>query len=265
MDVTAGRGTALVTGATSGIGAEFARQLAARGHDVVLVARDEQRLREGAERLAARYDVRTTPMTADLTDRAALDRVAARLTAADDPVRVLVNNAGFGIRNRFVGGDLDAEQAMIDVMITATMRLSHAAVGAMVERGAGVVLNVSSVAAWITGGTYSAAKAWETVFSESLSRELAGSGVRVTAVAPGYTRTEFHARAGMDMSRLPRWLWLDVEQVVAEALRDAARGAPVSVPGVPYKLVAGALHVLPRPLVRAVTGGPGRNGLRRKR
>lgn len=257
-------GTALVTGATAGIGAEFARQLAARGDDVVLVARDEVRLEATAAELRRTRGIATEVVVADLSDRAAVDRVAARLADPGRPVDTLVNNAGFGLRGRFVGSDVETEQTMIDVMVTATMRLTHAAVGGMVDRGHGEVVNVSSVAAWVTGGTYSAAKAWETVFSESLARELAGTGVQVTALAPGYTHTEFHARAGIDMSGISERLWLDAGDVVATALADVRRGRAVSVPGAQYKVFSTLARYAPRPLVRRVTGGPARSGLRRK-
>lgn len=244
-------GTALITGATSGIGLAFARALAYRGHDLVLVARDEARLAQTAQELRlARVEVEV--LAADLADRAALAGVEARLRDADQPVEFLVNNAGFGVPQRFVGGDLDAEQAMLDVLVTAVMRLTHAALPGMVERGSGAVLNVSSVAGWITGGTYSAAKAWVTVFSESLAVELASTGVHVTAVCPGFTHTEFHQRAGMDMGALQEWMWLDADQVVDQALRDVRRGRPVSVAGPLYKVLAVATQYLPRPLVRTV-------------
>lgn len=253
--------TALVTGATAGIGAEFARQLAAASYDVVIVARDEARLTAYAGELAE-GGIGARALRADLSVRADVDRVAALLR--DEPVEILVNNAGFAVRGRFAQDDVSDEQGLLDVMVTATMRLCHAAVPGMVARGHGGIVNVSSVAGWITGGTYSAAKAWTTVFSESLARELAGSGVHVTALAPGYTRTEFHARAGLDMSRLSERLWLDPADVVAAALRDLRRGRAVSVPGVQYKIISTLARYAPRPLVRRATGGPSRNGLRRK-
>ena len=242
-------GTALITGATSGIGLAFARTLARRGHGLVLVARDRERLDlVAAELRGHRVDVEV--LAADLADRAQLavaeDRIRAR------PVEILVNNAGFGVPQRFATGDLEAEQRMLDVLVTAVMRLSHAAIPGMVQRGSGAILNVSSVAGWITGGTYSAAKAWVTVFSESLALELTGTGVHVTAVCPGFTHTEFHQRASMQMEGVPDWMWLDAQEVVDRALRDVRRGRPVSVAGPQYKALSIAAQYLPRPLVRAL-------------
>ena len=256
-------GTALVTGATSGIGWEFARTLASRGHDICLVARDESRLEQRAEELR-RMRVEVEWISADLSERSGLARVEERLSDRTRPVEILVNNAGFGVPHAFVGGNIDDEQRMLDVLVTAVMRLSHAVLPVMVDRGTGAILNVSSVAGWITGGTYSAAKAWVTVFSESLSIELAGTGVHVTAVCPGYTHTEFHQRAGMEMDAVPEWMWLDTQDVGDTALRDVRTGRPVSVAGGQYKALSLAAQYLPRPLVRAVgarrAGGQARAG-----
>ena len=242
-------GTALITGATSGIGLAFARTLARRGHDLVLVARDRERLDVVAAELRG-HRVEVEVLAADLADRSQMAMVEERLRA--QPVEILVNNAGFGVPQRFSTGDLDAEQQMLDVLVTAVMRLTHAALPGMVARGSGAVLNVSSVAGWITGGTYSAAKAWVTVFSESLSIELAGTGVHVTAVCPGYTHTEFHQRASMEMDAVPEWMWLDTQDVVDRALVDVRKGRPVSVAGTQYKALSLAAQYLPRPLVRAI-------------
>lgn len=242
-------GTALITGATSGIGLAFARTLARRGHDLVLVARDRERLDVVAAELRG-HRVEVDVLVADLADRAQLATVEERLRAR--PVEILVNNAGFGVPQKFSTGDLEAEQQMLDVLVTAVMRLTHAALPGMIARGSGAVLNVSSVAGWITGGTYSAAKAWVTVFSESLSIELAGTGVHVTAVCPGYTHTEFHQRASMEMDAVPEWMWLDTQDVVDRALVDVRKGRPVSVAGTQYKALSLAAQYLPRPLVRAL-------------
>ena len=242
------RPTALVTGATAGIGREFARQLAARGHDLILVARDEARLRTVAGELAAEHGVAVETLRADLTDRAEMARVGERLADADRPVDVLVNNAGFGVNHRFVGGDLDEELRQLDVLCTAVLVLSHAAAPAMRARGRGLILTVSSVAAFTSRHSYSAAKAWATTFTEALAHDLRGSGVLVSAVHPGFTRTEFHDRAGMDMSRTPAFTWLTTEQVVDAALRGARAGRTVVVPGAFYRVAATALQLAPRSL-----------------
>lgn len=241
--------TALITGATSGIGLTFARTLARRGHDLVLVARDRERLELVASELRG-HRVEVEVISADLTERDQLAVVEERLRAR--PVEILVNNAGFGVPQRFSAGDLEVEQQMLDVLVTAVMRLTHAALPGMIARGSGAVLNVSSVAGWITGGTYSASKAWVTVFSESLALELAGTGVHVTAVCPGFTHTEFHQRASMEMDALPEWMWLDPQDVVDRALADVRKGRPVSVAGRQYKALSLAAQYLPRPLVRAI-------------
>ncbi len=255
--------TALVTGATAGIGAEFAAQLAARGDDLVLVARDRERLEAYADDLRARHRVVVEVLVADLTDLDQLATVEARLRDSARPVELLVNNAGFGVNQLFLDGDLNAEQSMLDVLVTAVMRLTHAALPGMVARGTGGVINVSSVASFIAGGTYSAAKSWCTVFSESVDRQLAGTGVTVMALCPGFTHTEFHQRGGMDVSHLPDWMWLDAPDLVRDALADFRRGKPVSVPGAQYKAIRVLTAVLPRPLVRRASAVRGPDRARR--
>jgi len=237
--------TALVTGATAGIGREFAVQLAARGDDVVLVARDVARLAALAQELSTRFGVAAEVIGADLSTSEGVQRVADRLRDADRPVDTLVNNAGFGIKQRFVGGDLDRELALLDVLDRAVLVLSHAAAPGMVARGRGSIITVSSVACFLAGGTYSAAKAWVTAFSRGLNAELAGTGVTATAVCPGFVRTEFHRRAGMRPSDIPGPLWLRPELVVREGLADAARGRSVSVPSVRYRVIVVVLRHLP--------------------
>lgn len=247
-------GTALVTGASTGLGRAFALELARRGHDLVLVARNRGRLEELAAQITQEYAVRAEVLPADLADRVETERVADRLRDQDHPVDLLVNNAGFGLRRSFTRGELAEEERALDLMVRAILVLSHAAAGAMRHRGRGAILNVSSVASFAVMGTYSAIKSWVTVFSEALSVELAGTGVTVTAVCPGFVHTEFHDRAEMNMSALPNVLWLEVDQVVDGALAAVAAGRAVSVPSAAYKTVTAGLRVLPRGLVRRVSG-----------
>ncbi|KRE60442.1 SDR family oxidoreductase [Nostocoides sp. Soil756] len=242
--------TALVTGASAGIGRAFALRLAREGSDLVLVARDRARLERMAAELRAQHGVQVEVLVADLSDRPQTEEVCRRLADPERPVDLLVNNAGFGLRRSFLDNDLREEETGLDVMVRAVLLTSHAAGRAMRERGRGAILNVSSVASFIANGTYSAEKAFVTVFSEGLASELAGTGVTVTAVCPGFTRTEFHDRARMRISALPEALWLDADVVVAQALADVAAGRVLSVPGVQWKVVTALVRAAPRPLVR---------------
>jgi short-subunit dehydrogenase len=244
-------GTALITGASAGLGLEFAWQLATARHDVVLVARDTERLERLAAQLRAAAGVHAEVLAADLTDPDDLARVAGRLRATERPVGLLVNNAGLGLGQRFVGGDLDREVAALDLMVRSVLVLSHAAAGAMVERGRGAILNVASVAALMASGTYSAHKAWVRSFTEGLAVELAGTGVTATALSPGLTHTEFHERAGLPgAEQYPELAWLSADRVVATALADVRRGAVLSTPSLRYRLASGVLRALPRSAVR---------------
>jgi uncharacterized protein len=236
--------TALVTGPTAGIGRAFADRLAATGHDLVLVSRNEERLRAVAGQLADRYGVRVEVLAADLADRSALASVEAR--AAD--VDLLVNNAGFGLRRPFLENSVEDEQAMLDVLVTAVLRLTHAALGPMVRRGSGAIINVSSVAGYLPRGTYSAAKAYVTSFSEWADLTYRGRGVRVMALLPGFTRTEFHARMEVRAESAPSWMWLDADRVVREALSDLERGRRVSVPSRRYKALSALARCTPASL-----------------
>ena len=248
-DTVTSRPTALVTGASAGIGREFARELAVRGHDLVLVARDAARLEELATELMGSHGVHVEVLVADLSDRSALGRVAERLSDEARPVGVLVNNAGYGLKGSFLRNDVADEERMFDVLTRAVLVLSHASARAMAARGSGSIINVSSVAGWLASGTYSAAKSWVTVFTEGLSSELAGSGVTATALCPGFTRTEFQQRAGIGTPG-PGFLWLDAQRLVRDCLDDVDRGRVVSVPGAQYKAIAALLRVAPRPLLR---------------
>ena len=247
--------TALVTGATAGIGLAFCRELAERGHDLVLVARDRARLENVSDELESKYHVKVEILAADLSDRLQVQKVADRLSESGRPVDLLVNNAGFGLSRSFLQGDLADEERALDVLCRAVMVLSHAAALAMRERGRGAIVNVSSVAGFVAMGSYSAAKAWVTTFSEGLANELAGTGVTVTALCPGFTHTEFHERASLDMSRLPKGMWLEADRLVRDCLDDVKAGKVISVPGPQYKLIAALTRTLPRGLVRRASGG----------
>jgi short-subunit dehydrogenase len=241
--------TALVTGATAGIGNAFARALAARGANLVLVARDTARLEAVAGELRAGHGVDVEVLGADLADREQLEQVAVRLRDEARPVDMLVSNAGFGLKQRFVGGDLASEERALDVMARAVLVLSSAALPGMVDRGRGALVTVSSVAGFMPSGTYSAVKAWATTFTMSLAGELAGTGVTATALCPGFTHTEFHGRAGIRMGRVPEIVWLDADELVAACLADVERGRSLSVPGLQYKLAVTAMRHLPLPVV----------------
>ncbi|MEO6510537.1 MAG: SDR family oxidoreductase [Nocardioides sp.] len=234
---------ALVTGATAGIGLEFARQLAARGDDLVLVARDTARLESLAADLRTAHSIDVEVLSADLTDRAQLATVEDRVASLDRPIDLLVNNAGFGLKGRFGDNPVDDEQAMLDVLVVAVMRLSHAALGAMSSRGRGGIINVSSVAAFLPRGSYSAAKAYVNSFGAWAANEYRSKGVTVTTLCPGFTKTEFHER--MNVRRGSGFLWLDADFLVSEALKDFDKGKAMSVPGGQYKVITAATRLVP--------------------
>ena len=242
--------SALVTGATAGIGLEFARQLAARGHGLVLVARDEARLTSVAEELRAAYRVEVEVLVADLVDRAQCATVEARLADRERPVELLVNNAGFGLKHRFLENTVEQEEAMLDVLVAAVLRLSHAALGPMVERGRGGIINVSSVAAFLPRGSYSAAKAWVNSFSEWAANEYRPRGVTVMALCPGFTKTEFHERMDVGRGSAPSFMWLDADKLVATALSDYDKGRIYSIPSPQYKVITTVSRVLPSRLLQ---------------
>jgi short-subunit dehydrogenase len=244
--------TALVTGATAGIGASYANLLAKEGFDLILVARDLPRLNQVAKELSKSFGVKTQCIKADLTKPSQLARVEKRVADLKQPIDVLVNNAGFGIKDSFTVSNLDKEQELLDVLVTAPMRLTHAVLPVMVKRNTGIIVNVSSVASFIAGGTYSAAKSYLTVFSESLHTELRGTNVKISALCPGFTRTEFHSRGRMKMTALPKFMWLDSDKLVSKSWKHANANRAISIPGWQYKILSAIARNAPRPIVRKV-------------
>ena len=253
------QGTALVTGGTSGIGAEFARQLAARGYDIVLVARDTARLDAMAAELRALG--RTVEIiAADLAKPKDTDRVAARLADPQHPVDWFINNAGFRVSSRLANPDVAEHDRALNVMVRAVLVLGGAAAKSMRARKTGAIVNVASINGQLTLSGYSAIKAWVRVYSESLSNELRGSGVTVTALMPGWVRTEFHQRAGTTKGEagrggIPNFLWLEPELLVRDCLRDVDRGRVISIPTIRYKFLSWLVKHLPDATVRWVSRG----------
>ena len=241
---------ALVTGATAGIGESFTRLLASKGYNIALVARDEVRLHERAAGLREKYGIQTFVLPADLATKSGVKSVEKYIQSYE--IEVLINNAGFGINKAFTVSDLGDEQDLLNVLVRAPMRLMHVILPGMKERKSGTIINVSSVAGFIAGGTYSAAKSYLTVLSESLNTELKGSGVIVSALCPGFTRTEFHQRGRMKMKGLPSFMWLNADKLVAQSWKDAQAHQPVSVPGWQYKLLVAIISIAPRSFVRQI-------------
>lgn len=247
--------TALVTGASSGLGAEFARQLAARGADLVIVARDRVALEALSTDLRDRHRVRVEVLVADLLDDDALAAVEERLA---DGVDVLVNNAGFGLDLAFADNPIDDEVRHLRLHVEAAMRLTHAALGPMLARGSGRIVNVASVAGFVPRGTYGAAKGWLISFSRWANVIYGPRGVTVTAVCPGFVHTNFHERLGLAPGHegVAPGLWLDATTVVRHGLRASARGRAVSVPSWRYKVLVAGSRLLPAGVVvRAAARG----------
>jgi len=248
---------ALVTGATAGIGESFARKLAGEGFNLILVARDEARLAAKASQLEEAHGITTHVIVADLTTETGCDAVERYID--EHEVDVLINNAGYGLNQSFTKSEIDEEQKVLNILVRTPMRLTHRVLPQMKLRNSGVIVNVASVAGFIAGGAYSAMKSYLTVLTESLHADLAGTNIKVSALCPGFTRTEFHQRAGMKMNALPNIMWLDSDRLVEKAWKDANRGKAVSVPGWQYKSLIFVIKFAPRNWVRRAG-----MGLRRK-
>ncbi len=250
------RPLALITGASSGIGAVFAAQLAARGHDLVLVARRRDRLEQLARPLEQAHGIKAEILVADLITDAGMGLVEQRLASAEN-LDLLVNNAGFGTQGKFWVVDVAGQDEMHRLHVVATMRLTHAALPLMMKQGWGGIINVSSVAAfWQSPGSisYCATKCWMNSFTEGLAMELkvAGSPVRVQALCPGYTVSEFHDTAGMDRKLIPKGLWMRADDVVAESLRGLERGKRIVIPGWQYKTAVFLLKHIPKAILEPI-------------
>ncbi len=250
MSSASPRPVALVTGPTAGLGRVLALRRAEGGYDLVVVARDRERLQSLADELSRSHGATSEVLVADLSDRAGMGLVEDRLTDASRPVDLLVNNAGFGLKRRFSHNSVDQEQAALDILVTAVMRLTHAALGPMTARGSGGIINVASVAAYQPRGSYSAAKAWVTTFGAWASQEYAPQGVHIMTLCPGFTRTEFHQRMDVARESVPRPLWLDVDRVVDEALADWDAGKRLSIPSKRYKLITAVSRHTPTAMLQ---------------
>lgn len=243
----------MITGGTSGIGATFARQLAARGENLVLVARDRDRLEAYAEELRQAYGIEVQTFIADLAQRDQVQWVIDRLEDPEHPIDTLVNNAGFGLHSNLLSRDTANDERAFDVMIKAVFLLGGAAARAMKARGHGKIICTASAAGFITMGNYSAIKAYVTTYAESLATQLHGTGVTVTALEPGWVKTEFHERAGINQASIPSVAWIDGEQLVREAIRDADAGRVLSIPTPQWKLALTVAKFLPRATLRWVS------------
>jgi short-subunit dehydrogenase len=239
---------ALVTGATSGIGLEFAHQLAQKGYDLILVSRDINRLNETAQDLSNKYKVKAEVLKADLGTDEGIN--LTRELINKEEIEFIVNNAGLGINKPFHAADLAEEINLLNVLVKAPLEISHTAINQMKQRHKGYIVNVGSVAAWTTSGTYSAAKVWLTSFSESLNTNYKNSGINVTVVAPGFTRTEFHERANMSTETIPNWMWISTNLVVKDSIKAVLKGKAVVIPHFKYRLLYLLLRNLPRIFVR---------------
>jgi short-subunit dehydrogenase len=237
---------ALITGASVGIGDCFARLLASEGYNLVINARSKDKLEERAEFLRKSYNIEVEVLAADLATEC--EKVESYIESHE--IEVLINNAGFGLNQSFLSSPIEEEQRVLDVLVRAPMRLMHAVLPQMRKRDSGVIINVSSTAAFIAGGHYSAAKSYLTVMSESLHTQMLPTNVKVSSLNPGFVRTEFHQRAGMKMGAIPNFMWLDGDFLVKQAWADARKGKAISIPGWQYKLLRTIIALAPRKTVR---------------
>ena len=237
---------ALITGATVGIGDSFARLLASKGYNIVINARSKDKLEERAAFLQEKFGVEVVILAADLATEC---EVVEKYLAGNE-IEVLINNAGFGLNQSFLSSSIEDEERVLDVLVRAPMRLMHAVLPQMRKRDSGIVINVSSTAAFIAGGHYSAAKAYVTVMSESLHTQMLPTNVNVLSLNPGFVHTEFHQRAGMKMGAIPNFMWLDGDFLVKKAWADAKKGKAISIPGWQYKILRAIIALAPRPTVR---------------
>ena len=239
---------ALVTGPTAGIGAAYAKLLASKGFNLVLVSRDLKRLKQTAADLTAKHGIETQVLSADLTTEKGIAALSDFI--AKNEIEVLINNAGFGLNSSFVKSSAADEQSVVNILVTAPMQLSHAVLPQMMSRKSGTIVNVSSVAGYFAAGHYSAAKAYVTVLTESMHAEVSKHGVNVSALCPGFTKTEFHQRAKMKMDALPEFMWLNADFLVAKSWADAQRGKAISIPGWQYRLMVWIAKNAPRAWMR---------------
>jgi short-subunit dehydrogenase len=248
------RKLAVITGASSGIGAMFARKLAARGYDLLLVARREDRLRSLATDLSETYHISADVLAADLASDADCEKVAARIRTAPN-LSLLVNNAGFGTLGFFADSDIESQLKMHRLHVLATVHLTHAALQNLIPRGEGGIINVSSVAAFAQSAgsvSYSATKGWMNHFSAAVYAELEvqKSPVKIQALCPGFTLSEFHDTLGMDRSPIPQSMWMTADFVVSESLRGFDEGKLVVIPGWRYKILVAFMKHLPAWIIR---------------
>jgi short-subunit dehydrogenase len=249
---------ALVTGASAGIGRAYCEWLARAGASVVAVARREGRLLELQEQLERKYGTRVIPIVCDLSRPDSMEVIQAALQTAELDIDILINNAGYGVPGKYLANDWSRHQDSHQVMTTAIASLCYAFLPGMVARGTGIIINIASVAGFLPGTSghtlYAATKAWLINFSESLAFEYEAEGIRVCAVCPGFTYSEFHDVTGTRelVSRLPKWVWMTAEQVVAQSFRALNRGNVVFIPGAVNRIIVRVSRILPRRLLHTL-------------